>query len=248
MYHFFTDPSLILGNDLYIEGSDYNHIKNVLRMNKGEVISVSDGVTKNEYRCHIEGFEEERIHLKLDFIKEADVELPVRVTLFQGLPKSDKMEFIVQKAVELGVTQIVPFEAHRSVSKPDGKKKASKVARWNTIAEAAAKQSQRAVIPEVFDIVSFSEAVKMAGDCAVKLIPYELSKDYDKTASILEGIKQGSDIAVFIGPEGGFEESEIEQAGNAGITPISLGRRILRTETAPLVILSWLSYLFEIRN
>ena len=127
MYHFFVDPSNITDNDIYIEGNDYNHIKNVLRMKTGEQVSLSDGLTDKEYRCHIEDYTESAVHCRLDFIKESDVELPVKVTLYQGLPKSDKMELIIQKCVELGVARIVPVECSRSVVKLDAKKSASKV-------------------------------------------------------------------------------------------------------------------------
>ncbi len=127
MYRFFTDQSNISGNDIYITGSDYNHIRNVLRMKPGEVVSVSDGETEKEYRCHIEGFEEEKVHLRLDFIKEADVELPVRVTLFQGLPKSDKMDYIIEKCTELGVSEVIPVRTSRSVMKLDEKKAGKRI-------------------------------------------------------------------------------------------------------------------------
>ena len=117
MYHFFVSPTDISGHDIYIRGADHNHIKNVLRMKKGETLSVSDGVSENEYRCHIEGFEEDAVHLRLDFIKEADTELPVEICLLQGLPKADKMEFIIQKAVELGIGEVIPVATGRSIAR-----------------------------------------------------------------------------------------------------------------------------------
>lgn len=245
MYRFFTDQSKISGNDIYITGSDYNHIRNVLRMKPGEVVSVSDGETEKEYRCHIEDYEEGKVHLRLDFIKEADVELPVRVTLFQGLPKSDKMDYIIEKCTELGVSEIVPVKTSRSVMKLDEKKAEKRTEHWQGKAEAAAKQSKRAVIPAVHEPVSMEEAVKMCCELDNRLIPYELSEGFDKTREMISGIKSGSSVGIFIGPEGGFSEEEIALAETAGVTPITLGKRILRTETAGMVVLSWLVYIFE---
>ncbi len=245
MYHFFTDASLIKGKDIYIEGKDHNHIKNVLRLSPGEVVSVSDRSGGSEYRCHIEAYEEGRVHLRLDFIKEADVELPVRVILLQGIPKSDKMDMIVQKAVELGVAEIVPVELKRCVTKLDEKKKKSRTERWRAIAEAAAKQSKRAYIPEISPVMSFEEALEHVRNCENKLIPYELSENISSTASVIKAVRPGTVVAVFIGPEGGFEEEEVKTALKEGFTDISLGRRILRTETAALVVLSWLILTLE---
>ena len=245
MYHFFAEPSNISDNDIYIEGNDYNHIKNVLRMKVGEVISIGDGISDKEYRCHIEDFTENAVHCRLDFIKESGVELPVKVTLYQGLPKSDKMELIIQKCVELGVARIVPVECSRSVVRLDAKKAASKVKRWQGISEAAAKQSKRAFIPEVASPIKFSDALKEAAETDIKLIPYELAENFDSTREIISKIKEGQSVSIFIGPEGGFSEDEIAASLENGFNSITLGRRILRTETAALVVLSWLIYLFE---
>ncbi len=245
MYRFFVDPSDIKGHDIYIGGRDHNHIKNVLRMRKGEVVSISDGTSDREYRCHIEDIGEEKVHLRLDFIKEADVELPVRVTLFQGIPKSDKMDLIIEKCTELGVNEIVPVETARSIVKLDEKKAEKRREHWQGKAEAAAKQSKRAFIPEIHGIVSLKEALDMAEDFDLRLIPYELSENFKKTRDIISGIKPGERIAVFIGPEGGFSEEEIDAAEMKGFIPITLGRRILRTETAAFVLLSWIIFLFE---
>lgn len=245
MYHFFAEPGNICGNDIYIDGEDFNHIKNVLRMKTGEELSVGDGVTDTEYRCHIEEFEEDRVHCRLDFKKEADIELPVKMYLFQGLPKADKMEFIIQKAVELGVYEIIPVATARAVVKLDEKRAASRVQRWNMIAEAAAKQSKRTRVPKVADVMSFSKALEYAADLDTELIPYELSEGFDRTREIIDSLKEGSSVAVFIGPEGGFDEKEVAQAQKAGAEPVTLGKRILRTETAGMVVASWLVYRFE---
>lgn len=245
MHHFFVKEEQIQGHDIIITGSDVNHIKNVLRMKAGEEIAVSNGKDRKEYRCHIEEFRENDILCKLRFVKEDNVELPSKVYLFQGLPKSDKMEFIIQKAVELGVFQIIPVASGRAVVKLDAKKEKSKLQRWNAVAEAAAKQSRRMVIPEVTHVRDFKEAVRYAGGCGVKLIPYELADGMDKTKEIFGNLKPEEDIAVFIGPEGGFEESEVAFARETGFVPVTLGKRILRTETAGLTVLAWIMYQLE---
>lgn len=247
MYQFFVEPSQINVNDKHviITGSDVNHIKNVLRMKAGEEISVSNGLDGKEYRCGILSLEPDRILCELRFIKEAGVELPAKVYLFQGIPKADKMELIIQKAVELGVYQIIPVAAKRCVVKLDCKKADAKIMRWQGIAEAAAKQSKRAVIPQVSDVLSFEQAVKMASDMDVRFIPYELAEGMEKTRKLISGLKPDQSIAVFIGPEGGFEEAEIQVALANGIEPVTLGKRILRTETAGMTVLSWIMYQME---
>lgn len=242
MYHFFVEPSQIQGKRIVITGGDVNHIKNVLRMKAGEEISVSNGVDGKEYRCGIEAFSEDEVICELRFVKEDGAELPSKVCLFQGLPKADKMELIVQKAVELGVSEIIPVSAGRSVVKLDEKKAKARVSRWQGIAEAAAKQSRRGIVPKVAEVMSMKEAVAYAGSLDVKLIPYELAEDMGKTKDIISGIRPGESVAVFIGPEGGFEEKEIVEAMEQGFLPITLGKRILRTETAGFTVLAWLMY------
>ncbi len=245
MYQFFVEPGQIQGREILIRGVDVNHIKNVLRMKVGEELSVRSGVDGREYRCAIAELSEETVRCELRFIKEDGVELPSRIYLFQGLPKADKMELIVQKAVELGAYQVIPVSARRSVVRLDEKKAAAKVDRWQAIAQAAAKQSKRGVIPQVCPVMSWRQALTYAGDIPVKLIPYELADNMDRTRELINGLEPGQDIAVFIGPEGGFEEEEIETARAAGAIPVTLGRRILRTETAGMTVLSWLVYRLE---
>ena len=245
MYQFFVQPSQIQGNRIIITGTDVNHIKNVLRMKTGEEIAVSNGVDGKEYRCGIEQLTEDEVICSLRFIREDGVELPSKIYLFQGLPKADKMELIIQKAVELGVYEIIPVATARSVVKLDEKKAISKVSRWQTIAQAAAKQSKRAVIPEISAVKTMKEAIDYSGQLDIKLIPYELAEDMSKTKELVDSIKPGESVGIFIGPEGGFEENEIAAAIEKGITPITLGKRILRTETAAITVLSWLMYHFE---
>ena len=242
MYHFFVEPSQIQGKRIIITGSDVNHIKNVLRMKIGEEIAVSNGEDGKEYRCGIEAFSEDEVICGLRFIKEDGVELPSKIALFQGLPKADKMELIVQKAVELGVGEIIPVAAGRSIVKLDEKKAKAKVSRWQGIAEAAAKQSRRGIIPKISEVMSMKEAIAYAGSMDVRLIPYELAEDMAKTKEIISGIRPGESVAVFIGPEGGFEEKEIAAAMERGFLPVTLGKRILRTETAGFTVLAWLMY------
>ena len=247
MYQFFVEPEQINKNNntVTIVGSDVNHIRNVLRMRVGEELSVSNGQDGKEYRCGIAEFLEDSIRCELRFVKEDGVELPVEVVLFQGIPKGDKMELIIQKAVELGVREIVPVAAKRCVVKLDDKKAASKVSRWRSIAEAAAKQSRRGMIPKVSPVTDFTAATQRAAGMDVRLIPYELAEGMNRTRELFSGIRPGQQVAVFIGPEGGFEESEIAKAEMVGIEPITLGRRILRTETAGMTVLAWLGYLLE---
>lgn len=239
------EPWQIQNKKVIITGSDVNHIKNVLRLKNGEEIAVSNGIDGKEYRCGIEAYTDAEVLCTLRFIKEDGVELPSKVYLFQGLPKADKMELIVQKAVELGACEVIPVATKRSVVKLDEKKAVAKVGRWQTIAEAAAKQSRRSVVPAVHRVVDMKEAVEYAKGMDVKLIPYEFAQNMEHTRKLIGEVKPGQSIAVFIGPEGGFEESEVQAATEAGAEPVTLGRRILRTETAGLTVLSWLMYQLE---
>lgn len=246
MQRFFVEPHQIdeAAHQIHIIGTDVNHISNVLRMKQGEEVWISDGGQK-EYLCAIEAFSADEVLLHIIYAQEPDYELPSRIYLFQGLPKADKMELIIQKAVELGAYEIIPVETKRCVVKLDGKKAAKKVERWQQIAESAAKQSKRMLIPNVHQVLSFKEALKYAESMDIRLIPYELAKGMQETKEILAAIEQGQSIGIFIGPEGGFEEKEVEAAISEGAKPITLGKRILRTETAGLAILSVLMFQLE---
>lgn len=247
MYQFFVKPEQIdvEHKRVWITGSDVNHIVNVLRIKQGEEFAVSNGVDGKEYRCSMISYTRDQVLCELRFIKEDEIELPVRVHLFQGLPKADKMELIIQKAVELGVYEIIPVTMERCVVKLDAKKEAGKLSRWNAISEAAAKQSKRKVIPEVVPVMSYKEALKKAAAMDVRLVPYELAEGMRKTRELIGAIEPGQDIAVMIGPEGGFAEKEIEAAMDCGMTPITLGKRILRTETAGVTVMAWIMYLTQ---
>lgn len=251
MYHFFVEPDQISDKSVIITGEDVNHIKNVIRLKVGDEISISNGIDGRDYRCGIASMTDTEILCELRFIKEDGVELPSKVYLFQGLPKGDKMELIIQKLVELGVFEIIPVAMKRCVVKLDDKKAKSKIVRWQSISEAAAKQSKRGVVPQIHDVMSFQTALEYAQTMDVKLVPYEMEETLDGasgmagTKKIIEGLKPGQSVAVFIGPEGGFEESEIQAAIDAGMKPITLGKRILRTETAGMTVMSWLMYQLE---
>ena len=247
MYQFFVEPDQIdvAGKSVIIRGTDVNHIKNVLRMRPGEEVAVSNGIDGKEYRCGILALEEDCVRLELRFIKEDGVELPAKIYLFQGLPKADKMELIIQKAVELGAFQVIPVAMKRCVVKLDEKKADVKIKRWQGIAEAAAKQSKRGVIPTVAPVMSYAQAVKMASEMDLKLVPYELAEGMEQTKQLIESVKPGQRIAIFIGPEGGFDPEEIRTATEAAIQPITLGKRILRTETAGFTTIAWLMYQLE---
>lgn len=248
MYQFFVSENQINISDktVIIEGSDVNHIKNVLRMKTGEEINVSNGVDGREYRCAIKEYSEDTVSCELRFIKEDSHELPTKVYLFQGLPKADKMESIIQKNIELGVFEIIPVDMKRCVVKLDDKKASSKVSRWQGIAEAAAKQSKRGIIPQVKMPMPFKEAVKYAiNECRVCLLPYEMAENMNATRELVNEIKAGDNVAIFIGPEGGFDEGEVSYALDMGFKSITLGKRILRTETAGMALMSVMAYLLE---
>jgi 16S rRNA (uracil1498-N3)-methyltransferase len=238
MQMFFVDPRQIAGNTVTITGADVNHMKNVLRMKTGEVVRVSD---EKDFcgQCQVKTLEEDRILLEI-LSEETSTELPVEVTLFQGLPKGDKMEWIVQKNTELGIHKIVPVAMHRCVVKLDAKKAASKVSRWQSIAESAGKQSGRTRLPEVADVVSFRTALQMAAEYDLLLLPYESAEGMTGARALLAQAAPGMKIGILIGPEGGFEPYEVEEAQAAGWQVLSLGKRILRTETAGMAVMAHL--------
>lgn len=232
MFNFFADKNSRQGDLFFISGSDYNHIKNVLRMNIGEELLVScDDIS---FLCRIHSFEADTAVAEIIEENYQSTNLPIKIFLIQGLPKSDKMELIIQKAVELGVSEIIPTEMSRCIVKLDDKKKSGKVARWQAISESAAKQSKRTVIPKISDVLSYKDALKKAQELDLLLVPYENKDGMSATRQALESIKSGMSVGIMIGPEGGFEESEISSAVDAGGKVISLGKRILRTETAAI--------------
>ena len=245
MHCFYCEERNVTEETIRITGADVNHMKNVLRMREGEELTVCDG-TGMEYLCTVSEFSGGEAILRIAERKQAQTELPVRLVLYQGLPKKDKMELIVQKAVELGAAEIVPVMTKRCIVKlEDEKKEAKKIERWQAIAESAAKQSGRAVIPTVAGVMSYKEALKRASAEGMGLIPYECA---DGMQALKEAAKQAvsqKTVSVFIGPEGGFEEAEVTAAVETGVIPVSLGKRILRTETAGFTTLAILMYEIE---
>lgn len=242
MTHFFVENGVVGENRIEIAGGDFNHLKNVLRMREGEKVQVTadSGMV---YTCEIGGFTASAALLDILSAEEGKTELKAEITLYQGLPKSDKLELIIQKAVELGAARIAPVLMHRSIVKPDPKKEENKRKRYQAISESAAKQSGRNRIPEVTRVMSFKEALEDAKENTdVLLIPYECADNMEETRAILSGIPKDARIGIFIGPEGGFERAEVEAVLSAGGKSITLGRRILRTETAGLMILSVLMF------
>ncbi len=244
MHRFFIEPFQIQDMRIYVEGPDVNHIKNVLRMKPGEQVMISDG-EGSQYLCTLESLEAKQVWFGIVDTWKENRELPSKIYLFQGIPKGDKMELIIQKATELGVYELIPVATARTVVRLDEKKAKKKLPRWNAIAEAAAKQSGRSRIPCVREVMTFSEALAFGEDLDVLLIPYEKAEGMAATRSAVEKIRPGQSVGIFIGPEGGFEETEVEQAMLCGAVPVTLGRRILRTETAGFVALSMLLYHLE---
>lgn len=244
MYRFFVPEENIGESGIVITGDDVNHIKNVLRMEQGEKVAVSCG-QGTDYYCIIRDIRDSVVALDIEEKRAAVTELPVKITLFQALPKRDKMEFVIQKAVELGVFEIVPMRTRRCVVRLDEKREEKKLARWRGIAEAAAKQSGRGIVPAVHETMGISDALSCAENMDVVLIPYEMQEDMAESVRAMKGAVRGKSIGVFIGPEGGFERSEVELAIQKGAVPVSLGKRILRTETAGMTVLSVLMFLIE---
>ena len=245
MYRFYVSKEQIAADKIYIEGTDVNHIKNVLRLEKGDWIIACDK-EGTDYISRINTLSSEQILLDVEKVQDSDTELPCKIVLFQGIPKKDKMEFIIQKAVELGVSEIVPVAMKRCVVKLDDKKSDKKAKRWQAIAEAAAKQSGRGIIPKVANPVSIKEAFDIAGSLEYNMIPYELQDGIEESRKIVKESCTKKSVGIFIGPEGGFEKEEVEEAISKGIKPISLGKRILRTETAGMAIVSIM--MFEMQD
>jgi 16S rRNA (uracil1498-N3)-methyltransferase len=241
MYQFFVEPAQVREHGIVIVGSDVNHIGNVLRMKPGERIRVSDN-SGASYFCRIREITKDTVLCDIDEADVSGTELPNRIFLLQGLPKADKMELIIQKSVELGASVVIPVAMKNCVVKLDEKKAASKTSRWQAIAESAAKQSKRAVIPQVHEPLSWKEALNFAKTLDIMLVPYENERGMEATRERIGKIMPGQSIGILIGPEGGFSDAEIAETDSLGFSRISLGRRILRTETAGLATLAMLVF------
>ena len=236
MAWFFIDDD-IQREKYTIGGENARHIAKSLRMKTGEELTLVTPSQK-QLTCTISGISGETVDVDIIGRKQCENEPDVEITLYQALPKGDKFEYIIQKCVELGVTRIVPVISARCISRPDGKALAKKQVRWQKIAREAAQQSRRGIIPEVADCVTFRQAVQQSSKNALNIIFYELGGE--NVGKLLE--KGAKSIGIFIGSEGGFEQSEVDLVLDNGGSAATLGRRILRAETAPLAALSILMY------
>ena len=226
MYRFFAEQSACKGEYISIGGADWNHMKNVLRLKTGEQVTVSDG-SEREYICEIAEYLEDEARLRvLDILDSA-------------------AELIIQKAVELGAVRIVPVMTKRSIVKLDEKKAAKRIERYNAIALSAAKQSKRSRVPVVEPVMTYAQALKDAEGLEMNLIPYEDARGIQYAKEIIHQVSGKKSLGIFIGPEGGFEEAEVEAARKIGAECITLGHRILRTETAGMAVLSILMFELE---
>lgn len=246
MPRFFLSADHICGDLLTITGDDALHISRALRMRCGEMITVCD-MQKNEYECELVAFTADTVSAKILATKKNETEPSYRAVLYQALPKSDKMEYIVQKAVELGVSEIVPFSCERCISKLDEKSARKKIERWQKIAESAAKQCGRGILVPIREPLSFSEAIRRAAEADIPLFCYE--GDQTEPLSIFlsdkDKLKQAH-LSIVIGPEGGFSLHEVETAVSLGCVPVGLGKRILRCETASGFVLSCICFATEL--
>ncbi|MCD8323482.1 MAG: 16S rRNA (uracil(1498)-N(3))-methyltransferase [Clostridiales bacterium] len=236
MHQFFVEDSQIGKEYITITGGDVNHIKNVLRMRAGEKIRVSSE-SGQDYFCEIAELTDDFVQADILDEEVPGTELSAKIYLFQALPKGDRMDYIVQKAVELGVYEIIPVSMQYCVVKLDEKRAEKKVKRWQAISESAAKQSKRSIIPKVRPVITYDDALAYANTCDVRLVPYENEKGMEATEAALNRLKPGQSVSILIGPEGGFSADEIEEARTT-MNAISLGRRILRTDTAAICALS----------
>lgn len=251
MPRFFIEQTVDPGQvSLRIDGEDARHIRDVLRMRPGEKLIVCDGA-RTDLLTQIAALDPGGVTLAIEERWPSQTESPLDIWLFQGLPKADKLEMIIQKSVELGVLHIIPVQCRRSVVRLDARDVDKKLGRWNKIAQEAAKQCGRGVLPDVIRPLTFAAAVALAGQLDMALIPWENERQQSMRQllsaahSEFEHTSRRSKVGIFIGPEGGFAPDEIELALAGGWQPVSLGPRILRTETAGPAVLAMLSYQFE---
>ena len=230
MQQIFVNQNVQINTETVITGDDVRHLNKVLRMQPGEVIRISTHEGEN-YLGEITTIDESQVVLKI--LEEVpSTELKQRIYLFQAIPKGDRMETVIEKAVELGVYEIIPVEMKYCVVKLDDKKKKKRIERYQTIAETAAKQSKRSIIPTVHDVMTYKEAVEYARSCDVNLVPYECKEGMAATTVALAKLPEAETISIMIGPEGGFADEEIDMVSDMDV--ISLGKRILRTDTAAI--------------
>lgn len=244
MPKFFVRQDQVNDNKITILGDDAFHISRALRMAKGERVTVCD-MQSNEYECVLAEFNADNVVAEILSQRKINNEPPIRVYLFQALPKGDKLETVIQKAVECGVFEITPFESERCVVKVKADAEEKKTERRNRISLEAAKQCGRGYVPRVNPTKSFKSAVELASECDLCVFCYEGEETLSLKA-LLQEHKEAESIAVFIGSEGGFSQNEVEYASEHGMKSVSLGKRILRTETASSFVLSCIAYESEL--
>ncbi len=235
MQQIFIREDEIIENQIRVTGEDAKHLGRVLRMKVGEKLRLSTDADRN-FICEVSGFEGDDVMLSV-VEESSNTEMVTHVTLFQAIPKGDRMETVIEKTVELGVARIVPVEMKYCVVKLDDKKKKSRVERWQKIADSAARQSKRSRIPEVSSIMRFQDALEEMKKLDLMIVPYENALGMRYTKEVLSEIKAGQNIGILIGPEGGFAEEEINQCREFAKV-VSLGKRILRTDTAAITAAS----------
>jgi 16S rRNA (uracil1498-N3)-methyltransferase len=250
MSKFFVDDNQVKEEKIKIIGNDVNHIKNVLRKKQNDILTICNISNMKDYLCEISKIDENYIECEIKEEIQNCVESNVHVTIMQGLPKADKMEFIIQKSVELGVYNIIPVEMKRCVVKLNDKDKHKKIDRWQKISEVAAKQSGRNIIPHINNVTNIKNICNLIKEYDIVLVAYEKERKEtikEKLKKIKEvyNINEEIRIAIIIGPEGGIDQEEIELLEKNEATTITLGKRILRTETASLNILSIIMYELE---
>ena len=250
MPKFFVKEEQIKDNEIIIIGQDVKHIKKVLRAKTGDELQICNSQYGENFLCEIQDLENEDITCKIKEKIQEKVESNIKVTIFQGLPKADKMEYIIQKSVELGVSNITPVEMKRCVVKLDGKDKIKKIERWQKISEVAAKQCGRDIIPQINNVINIQNICNLISEYDILLVAYENEKENTLKEQIEKLKKQNNSeskikIGIVIGPEGGLEENDVNKLKENGAQIITLGKRILRTETVALNILSIIMYELE---
>lgn len=243
MHKFFVEDNQINNEKIIINNEDYNHIANVLRMKKGEFILITNKDSKETFNCEIDEINSNEVICNILNKENKEIELNVNIDLFQGLPKADKMEYIIQKCVELGVHKIVPVNMKYCIAKIKDEEK--KNLRWNKISEVASKQSKRNIIPKIEKSISISTLCSEIENYDLVIVAYE-NEENITLKDVLKGNSKIKNIAVIVGPEGGISTDEIEKLKECGAKIVSLGNRILRTETAPIAILSIMVYEYEL--
>ncbi len=236
MYHFFVKKEQITGDLITVTGADVNHMKNAVRLKPGDIVRISDG-GETDYFCSIKEYKDDAAILEITESGVKTTELGKEIKVFIGIPKGDRMETVIEKAVELGATEIIPVDMRYCVVKLDAKRADKKVLKWQELALSAAKQSKRSMVPKVSPVLSFKNAAKYFEECELKIVPYENENGMLETKEVFKKLKESGSVGIFTGPEGGFAEEEIEVL-REGSHIISLGRRILRADTAPICMLS----------